>query len=195
MIASKVICDDTYSNKSWSIVAQNIFSLREINQMEREMCSYLDWELNVDGVILANFQERLMVDFGQDQSQYPKYDVSLVSKRIRQGSVSSAGTPVSDTSSTTTAIQSYGSRNSTPVKSSSSSNQTYSPTPDTPSPSYSNSTSPTTSPGPLTPPSTEDYSAKIHGHDHSPRFTCVQELPPNHPLKPKMFAKAMGTGW
>lgn len=30
MIASKVICDDTYSNKSWAIVAQGMFTLREI---------------------------------------------------------------------------------------------------------------------------------------------------------------------
>ena len=41
-IESKVICDDTYSNKSWSIVAQGMFTLWEINQMEREVCSYLD---------------------------------------------------------------------------------------------------------------------------------------------------------
>ena len=27
MLASKVICDDTYSNKSWSIVAQGMFLL------------------------------------------------------------------------------------------------------------------------------------------------------------------------
>ncbi|KAG2366502.1 hypothetical protein BDR07DRAFT_1274525, partial [Suillus spraguei] len=33
MLASKVICDDTYSNKSWSIVAQGMFQLREINQI------------------------------------------------------------------------------------------------------------------------------------------------------------------
>ena len=32
IIASKVICDDTYSNKSWSIVRQGIFQLREIYQ-------------------------------------------------------------------------------------------------------------------------------------------------------------------
>ena len=52
MITSKVICDDTYSNKLWAIVAQGMFTLCEINQMEREMCGYLEWELSV---ILANF--------------------------------------------------------------------------------------------------------------------------------------------
>ena len=43
MIASKVICDDTYSNKLRSIVGQGMFALQEINQMEHEMCSYLEW--------------------------------------------------------------------------------------------------------------------------------------------------------
>jgi hypothetical protein len=31
MLASKIICDDTYSNKSWCIVGQGMFTLREIN--------------------------------------------------------------------------------------------------------------------------------------------------------------------
>ena len=58
-LASKVICDDTYSNKSWSIVAQGMFQLREINQMEREMCQYLEWELNVDPVTLREFEDMI----------------------------------------------------------------------------------------------------------------------------------------
>jgi hypothetical protein len=33
MMASKNLCDDTYSNKSWCIVAQSMFPLSEINQM------------------------------------------------------------------------------------------------------------------------------------------------------------------
>ncbi|KAI6097747.1 hypothetical protein EDD16DRAFT_1476527 [Pisolithus croceorrhizus] len=48
MLASKVICDDTYLNKLWSIVMQGMFQLQEINQMEREMCQYLEWELKVE---------------------------------------------------------------------------------------------------------------------------------------------------
>ncbi|KAG1845307.1 hypothetical protein DFJ58DRAFT_664362, partial [Suillus subalutaceus] len=36
LLTSKVICDDTYSNKSWSIVAQGMFQLREINQVRRQ---------------------------------------------------------------------------------------------------------------------------------------------------------------
>ncbi|KAI0026837.1 hypothetical protein K488DRAFT_91802, partial [Vararia minispora EC-137] len=63
MLASKIICDDTYSNKSWCIVAQHMFQLREINQMEREMCSYLEWQLNVDPDVLREFQARVKHDF------------------------------------------------------------------------------------------------------------------------------------
>ena len=63
MLASKIICDDTYSNKSWCIVAQGMFALREINQMEREMCSYLEWQLNVDKDVLQDFTLRVQKDF------------------------------------------------------------------------------------------------------------------------------------
>jgi hypothetical protein len=63
MIASKVIFDDTYSNKSWSIVSQGMFSLREIDQMEREMCSYLEWELTVANRILGDFEAMVKQNF------------------------------------------------------------------------------------------------------------------------------------
>jgi hypothetical protein len=64
MIASKVVCDDTYSNKSWCVVGQGMFSLREINQMEREMCGYLEWVLNVQNSELVEFEERVKKEFG-----------------------------------------------------------------------------------------------------------------------------------
>ena len=41
MLTSKIICDDTYSNKSWSIIGQGMFALREIKQIEHKMCLYL----------------------------------------------------------------------------------------------------------------------------------------------------------
>ncbi|TDL16318.1 hypothetical protein BD410DRAFT_889897 [Rickenella mellea] len=49
VIASKVLypCDDRYSNENWALVGQGMFALMEINQMEREMCAYLEWLLNV----------------------------------------------------------------------------------------------------------------------------------------------------
>lgn len=63
MISSKVICDDTYSNQSWGVVAQKMFALKEINQMEREMCGYLEWSLNVEGQEVADFESRIRQEF------------------------------------------------------------------------------------------------------------------------------------
>jgi hypothetical protein len=40
-----------------------MFALREINQMEREMCSYLEWQLNVDPSTLRDFQSCVQQDF------------------------------------------------------------------------------------------------------------------------------------
>src|SRR5260221_12417702 len=54
MLTSKIICDDT-SNKSWCIVGQGMFALQEINQMEQEMCLYLEWQLSVDPSMLHDF--------------------------------------------------------------------------------------------------------------------------------------------
>jgi len=45
MIASKVIFDNIYSNKSWSIIGRGMLQLRDVNRMEREMCQYLDWDV------------------------------------------------------------------------------------------------------------------------------------------------------
>jgi len=53
MITSKVICNDTYSNKSWCIVSQGMFVLQEINQMECKMCSYLG--VLVPGEVVAGW--------------------------------------------------------------------------------------------------------------------------------------------
>jgi hypothetical protein len=55
MLASKIICNDTYSNKSWCIMGQGMLALREINQMEQEMCFSLEWQL-MGPSTLRNFQ-------------------------------------------------------------------------------------------------------------------------------------------
>ncbi|CAE6350386.1 hypothetical protein RSOLAG22IIIB_04743 [Rhizoctonia solani] len=118
MIASKVICDDTYSNKSWCVVGQGMFTLREINQMEREMCGYLEWCLNVKPEDLRDFE--LMV-------------------RKEYGSASAAPVPVT--------VQAPPRPTAEPRKPSNdySSNPYPSPVSTPPSPSHSNSTSPASS--------------------------------------------------
>ncbi|KAI0038560.1 hypothetical protein FA95DRAFT_1457961, partial [Auriscalpium vulgare] len=59
MIASKVLCDWTYSNQNWCRIARGAYVVRDINRMEREMCDYLEWRLNIDGAALQDFEERV----------------------------------------------------------------------------------------------------------------------------------------
>ncbi|RSH89737.1 hypothetical protein EHS25_001723 [Saitozyma podzolica] len=66
LIASKVLCDDTYSNQSWGIVAQKMFALKELNQMEREMCGYLEWNLNILGEEIIEFEASVRAYHGAE---------------------------------------------------------------------------------------------------------------------------------
>ncbi|KAI9441062.1 hypothetical protein BJY52DRAFT_1378162, partial [Lactarius psammicola] len=65
MLASKIICDDTYSNKSWCIIGQGMFALQEIYQILQclKMCLYLEWQLNIDPSTLHDFESRVRHDF------------------------------------------------------------------------------------------------------------------------------------
>ncbi|KAF5311404.1 hypothetical protein D9611_011597 [Ephemerocybe angulata] len=198
MIASKVICDDTYSNKSWSIVAKEMFSLREVNQMEREMCNYLDWELTVDDPILSNFETAVRQDFARDRRQYPNYPLTMVSKRAVRAAASTATTTVPEPSDITTAVPGFGQHCQSPSTTRDSSQNLSSKhrkaphlDPNTPSPSDSNTTSPASSASPQTPLNLETDSARIHGVDASPPFTFVSDAPSVHPLKGRMFAFAL----
>ncbi|KAK7676501.1 hypothetical protein QCA50_017735 [Cerrena zonata] len=42
MLASKTMCDATYSNRFWEAATRSVLSLREINQREQEMCRVWD---------------------------------------------------------------------------------------------------------------------------------------------------------
>ncbi|KAI0259140.1 hypothetical protein BC834DRAFT_784815, partial [Gloeopeniophorella convolvens] len=64
-IASKVICDHTYKNKDWCIISQGTFALRKVNWMERELCSYLEWELNIHPAALREFEAQVRRDFAE----------------------------------------------------------------------------------------------------------------------------------
>jgi hypothetical protein len=209
MIASKVICDDTYSNKSWGIVAQGLFNLREINQMEREMCSYLEWELTVDNSILSNFETLVKRDFCTP-GPYPTYSLQMVSRKANI-SPSSYSHPshIPPPNSSTSPIPSFGQRHPSPPKpihpppppgTSSSSHPSYGTppaTPDTPSScSSSTSTSPTSTASPRTPAGIVDLSAQIASYDTSPGLSIrTEKAPPIHPLKAKMYAFAIPSVW
>jgi len=201
MIASKVICDDTYSNKSWGIVAQGMFSLREINQMEREMCGYLEWELNVDNTMLKTFESKLRKDFVNPEGPYPTYPLSMVSKRAARAAASTTSTSSSTTSSPVPASPSQKLAPPAPVTVPAPapipSHRHESPTtPDTPSPSFSNATSPASSGSPATPVGGDVYNPQVKTFDSPLDFMLSkEELPPIHPLKGQMYAMAVPSTW
>jgi hypothetical protein len=204
MIASKVICDDTYSNKSWSIVGQGMFQLREINQMEREMCQYLDWELNVEPSTLKEFEEMVRKDFA-GPGPYPTYVLQTISKLA---ATSTNPFPAVAPNNSTSPIPSFGPRHASPPKPTPSPPQIHhqnpqsayiSPpsTPDTPSPSRSDSTSPASSASPPTPTGMVDDNVAIVDHHTSPGLSIKK--PQDHMevaiLKQKMFAFAAPSVW
>ncbi|KAI6116024.1 hypothetical protein F5141DRAFT_1266388 [Pisolithus sp. B1] len=191
MLASKVICDDTYSNKSWSIVAQGMFQLREINQMEREMCQYLEWELNVDPLTLSEFEAMVRKDFA-GIGPFPTYILPSTKKSTPPPSAN----PFAHPSSNFTPSPPHAHRHPSPPRTAQAL-PLYSPPSDTPeaSPSYSSSsTSPASSAPPPTPVGVEDLSAKIVSASSSPGYSSVEHVPAP-PSKTKMFAFASPAVW
>jgi hypothetical protein len=167
MLASKIICDDTYSNKSWCIVGQGMFALREINQMEREMCSYLEWQLNVDPTTLRDFQTRVQIDFA-GPGPYPQ--MVLPQPAPAPFSHQSTGTNITSTGSSIPAFSSRGPLSKDAPVIPSPAIRTYpSSPPDTPEASHSASTSPASSVSPQTPPDAHGQGfVKLVSADSSP---------------------------
>ena len=202
MIASKVICDDTYSNKSWSIVGQGMFQLREINQMEREMCQYLDWELNVEPSTLKEFEDMVRKDFA-GPGPYPTYVLQTISKLA---ATSTNPFPAIAPNTSTSPIPSFGPRQASPPKSTppppsiptNPASAYISPptTPDTPEPCYSDATSPASSASPPTPTGMIDDNVKIVSHDMSPGLSIANQAALDFAImKQKMFAFAQPSMW
>jgi hypothetical protein len=81
MLSSKVICDDTYSNKSWAIVGQGFYDLRDVNLMEREMIHYLSWDLTISGPDLQAFTDRIKNNY---RKGVPKAPYVVIPDRSRE---------------------------------------------------------------------------------------------------------------
>lgn len=88
MISLKAMCDNTYSNKYWLVAAQGMFNLREINQMERELWNYLEWELTAANPMLSSFEMAVKRDFHTQKLTYLTYLTSFVSKRAARAEAS-----------------------------------------------------------------------------------------------------------
>lgn len=63
MIAHKVIIDNSYLNSSWHVIAGRLFTVDEINTMERDMCGDLDWDLTINVDTLTIFEYTVRRDF------------------------------------------------------------------------------------------------------------------------------------
>ncbi|KZP08319.1 hypothetical protein FIBSPDRAFT_922697 [Athelia psychrophila] len=193
---------DTYSNKSWGIVGRGMFQLREVNQMKREMCQYLDWELNVEPQTLAAFEEMVRKDFA-GPGPYPVYILQNISKLA-------ATTTTPTVNHSTSPIPCFGPRTSTPSKPIMSTPTPPSPVraappppyapispPSTPEACHSDSTSPASSASPATPAGYVDDSIKIAGEDDSSLSVCIPQrnVMEFAVLKQKMFAFAAPSMW
>lgn len=61
MIAAKIVCDDTYSNRIWVMIGlwQGMFQWREIYGMERDMFGFLQWNMHVVPEDLRSFEREV----------------------------------------------------------------------------------------------------------------------------------------
>ena len=161
MLASKVICDDTYSNKSWSIVGQGMFALREISQMEREMCSYLEWQLNVESSALKEFEQKVTRGF-KGPGPYPSYLMpSPAPSPMSSTTPYAADAPIPAPSFVTGRAPSTSPPKPAPPERSYISPPPSPTMPDTPAASHSASTFPASSVSPPTPNGQVDNEVKI----------------------------------
>lgn len=48
-----------------------MFAPKEISQMEREMCGYLEWNLNVQGEEIIEVESRIRADYGPGATCQP----------------------------------------------------------------------------------------------------------------------------
>jgi hypothetical protein len=55
-----------------------LYTLKEVNQMEREMCSYLEWILHVEAAELEAFSQRVRKEYGKDCPAVPPQWVASV---------------------------------------------------------------------------------------------------------------------
>ena len=55
VIATKVLINHPYSNKSWATFIDGAFTLGKLNDMERTMCNNLDWDVGISAGFLGQF--------------------------------------------------------------------------------------------------------------------------------------------
>ena len=80
LISCKILYDERITNREWSSVSGGAFGFWELNQMERDMCRLLVWDVIVDEQTLLSFRFAVSWDFSTLYGPYPTYSASMVSK-------------------------------------------------------------------------------------------------------------------
>lgn len=109
MLSSKVICDDTYSNKSWAIVGQGFYELRDVNLMEREMIHYLSFDLTIPGSELEQFTQTVRATYKRG---VPKTAYHVIPDKSRENDYFGKGTLEIEMKTTTAPV----SKKSVPIE-------------------------------------------------------------------------------
>ncbi|KAG2108809.1 hypothetical protein BD769DRAFT_1675220 [Suillus cothurnatus] len=129
-------------------------------QIERKMRQYLEWELNVDPVMLREFEDMVKKDF-VGQGPYPTYILPSSSKTTLPPTTDPFPLPPTTLAPTPTYGHCYPSPPKPDFPPPNSSYITPPTSPDTPSPSYLTSTSPASTASPPTPQGMEDCTTRI----------------------------------
>jgi hypothetical protein len=61
ILAAKYMYDDTFDNTSWATVSSGLFKLEQVNNMEREMLGFLDFNLFILSEEWLGFYDMLRV--------------------------------------------------------------------------------------------------------------------------------------
>lgn len=68
VVAAKYMYDDTFDNTAWATVSSGLFELEQVNHMEREMLSFLDFKLFIKTQEWYQFVEKLWLDMNESLS-------------------------------------------------------------------------------------------------------------------------------
>lgn len=71
VLAAKYMYDDTFDNTAWATVSSGLFELEQVNHMEREMLSFLDFKLFIKTQEWYQFTDRLWVEMNEGMSFSP----------------------------------------------------------------------------------------------------------------------------
>ncbi|GAA5907618.1 hypothetical protein JCM6882_004424 [Rhodosporidiobolus microsporus] len=84
MLSSKISMDDTYSNKSWQVVGQGLFELREVNQMERELFAFLGWNVVVRDEELESWVQEVVAPYEAERELACSLAAAAAAQQLQQ---------------------------------------------------------------------------------------------------------------